>query len=146
MLLAVNDLLVVSDAAAQFAHPGYKAYLWYRLCFAAWPLKHVANFGDLTFRLLGRSIEFQTIYVAGWILKGSNVRACWNRRRTCEGLPVRVSETERIKVAVPKPALSLDEHRQRQGLVRLYSGDRLVEHGLGLLGRPGLTLLRENDG
>src|SRR5258708_37755171 len=64
----VDGLLVVSDAAAQFADPGYEAHLRYRLCVGAWPWKHVANFGDLTFPLLRRSIEFQTICIAGLIL------------------------------------------------------------------------------
>ena len=82
-------LLVVSDAAAQFADLGYEAHLRYRLCVSTWPYKHVADFGDLTFRLLRRSIEFLTIYIAGCILQGSNVRASRNGRRTCEGLPVR---------------------------------------------------------
>src|SRR5882757_2788358 len=92
----VDRLLVVSDAAAQFADPGYEAHLRYRLCVGAWPWKHVADFGDLTFRLLRRSIEFLTIYIAGWILQGSNIRASWNGRRTREGLSIHVSETERI--------------------------------------------------
>jgi hypothetical protein len=142
----MDRLLVVSDAAAQFADPGYEAHLRYRLCVGAWPWKHVADFGDLTFRLLRRSIEFLTIYIAGWILQGSNIRASWNGRRTREGLSIRVSETERIKVAIPKPALSLEKHRQRHRLVRLYGDDCLVEHGPGLLGRAELTLLRESGG
>src|SRR5258708_26673911 len=85
----VDRLLVVSDAAAQFADPSYEAHLRYRLCVGAWPWKHVADFGDLTFRLLRGSIEFLTIYISGWILQGSDVCASWNGRRTREGLSVR---------------------------------------------------------
>jgi len=59
-------------------------------------------------------------------------------------LPVRVSETEWIKIAVQEPALSLEERCQRHGLVRLYSCDRLVEHSPSFLGRP--PLLRERGG
>src|SRR5262249_52015432 len=72
-----------------------------------------------------------------------NVRASLNSLRTDEELPVRDSETEWIKIAVQETALSLEEHRQRHGLVRLYGGDRLVEHSPSLLGRA--SLLRERS-
>jgi hypothetical protein len=73
--------------------------------------------------------------------KGSNVRASWNSLRTGEALRVRDSGTEWIKIAVQEPALSLEEHRYGHGLVRLYSGDRLVEHSpravISFLPNPG---------
>jgi hypothetical protein len=44
----------------------------------------------------------------------------------------------------PGTPLSLDEHRYRHGLVRLYSGDRLAEHSPSLL--LAAPLLREGGG
>jgi hypothetical protein len=40
--------------------------------------------------------------------------------------PSAILKQKWIKIAVQEPALSLDEHRQSHGLVRLYSGDRLT--------------------
>src|SRR5262249_60685596 len=77
-------------------------------------------------------------------LEDSNVRASRNSLRAGEELPVRDSETEWIKIAIQEAALSLEERRYRHCLVRLYGGDRLVEHSASLLG--GASLLRECGG
>src|SRR5258705_1964563 len=141
----VDGLLVVSDAAAQFADLGYEAHLRKRRRGGARLWKHVAlQLSDLTIRLLRRGVDCQTIRVAHGDFKGSNVRASWNSLRTGEGLPVSDSETAWIKIAVQESVLSLEELRQRHGLVRLYSGDRPVEHRLSLLGRA--ALLRASGG
>jgi len=143
--LARNGLFVITDTAAQTADPGYEAYFRKRRRGGTRLWKQVApHLSDFTFRLLPRGIDCHTISVAVGVLKGSNIRASWNSLRTGEGLPVRDSETERIKIAVQEPALSLEEHRYRHDLVRLYSGDRLVEHSPSLLGRA--ALLRERGG
>jgi hypothetical protein len=55
---AWNDLLVIADATAQIADPGYEANL---LCWGfvrTRPYKHVAKLSDVTFRLLKRVVEF----------------------------------------------------------------------------------------
>src|SRR6266436_2991042 len=141
----VDGLLVVSDAAAQFADPGYEAHLRKRRRGGARLWKHVArHLSDLTFRLLSCGVDCRTVVAAAGVLEGSNVRASWNSLRTGEGLPVSDSETEWIKIAVQEPALSLEEHRHSHGLVSFYSGDRLVEHGPSLRFRA--PLLRERGG
>src|SRR3984893_13277406 len=143
--LGSERLFVITDTAAQIADPGYETHLRKRRRGGARLRKHVAlQLSDLTFRLLRRSVDCLTIRIAGGVLKGSNVRASWNSLRTGEGLPVRDSETEWIQIGVQEPALTLEEHRYRHDLVRLYSGDRLVEHGPSLLVRA--PLLRERGG
>jgi hypothetical protein len=54
-----NGLLIIADATINIAHPGYEAYLRYWRCVGTRPYKHVADLGDLTFRLLPSSKEFQ---------------------------------------------------------------------------------------
>src|SRR5262249_17130227 len=138
-----NRLLVITDTAAQIADLGYEAHFLKGRREGVRLWKHVArHLSDFTFRLLRRGVDCHTIPVAVAVLQASNVRASWNSLRTGEGLAVSNSETEWIKVAVPEPTLSLDEHRYRHDRVRLHSGNRLVKHGLSLL-RP---LLRECGG
>src|SRR5262249_55119802 len=108
--------------------------------------KHVADLGNLTFWLLRRGVDFLAVRLAGGVLERSDIRASWNSNWTGEGFPVRDSETEWIQVAVLEAALSLDEHRQRYGLVRLDGNNSLLQHRSGLLGGAGLPLLREHDG
>ena len=75
----VDGLLVVSDAAAQFADLGYEAHLRKRRRGGARLWEHVAlQLSDLTFRLLRRGVDCQTIRVAAGVFKGSDVRASWN--------------------------------------------------------------------
>src|SRR5215831_6456973 len=142
---AWNRLLVITNAAAQIADPGYEAYFRKRRRRGTRLWKQVApHLSDFAFRLLPRGIDCRAISAAVGVLKGSNIRAGWNSLRTGEGLPVCDSEAEWIKIAVQEPALSLEEHRYRHDLVRLYSGHRLVEHSPSLLGRA--ALLRERSG
>src|SRR5262249_29455153 len=130
-----NGLFVITDTAAQIADLGYEAHFLKRRREGARLWKLIArHLSDFTFRLLRCGVDCRTICLAACVLEGSNVRASWNSLRTGESLPVRDPETEWIKIAVQEPALSLDEHRYRHGLVRLYSGDSLVEHGPSLLG------------
>ena len=57
--MGLSNLFVVSDAAAQFADPGYEANLMYRRLVGAWPWKEVAaDFGDLTFGFLRCDEDF----------------------------------------------------------------------------------------
>src|SRR5262249_18341404 len=140
-----NGLFVITDTAAQIADLGYEAHFLKRRREGARLWKLVArHLSDFTFRLLRRGVDCRTIRVALGVLKGSNVCASWNSLRTRESLPVRNSKTEWIKIAVQEPALSLEEHRYRHGLVRLYGGDRLAEHSPSLL--LGAPLLRERGG
>jgi hypothetical protein len=53
-----SALLVVADAAAQIADPGHQAHLRDWRLISAWPRKHVADLGYLTFRLLVPHVEF----------------------------------------------------------------------------------------
>src|SRR5258708_6962520 len=55
----VDGLLVIADATINIACPGYEAYLRHWLCVGTRPYKHVADLGDLTFRLLPRSQQLQ---------------------------------------------------------------------------------------
>src|SRR5258708_35738943 len=97
----VDGLLVVSDAAAQFADPGYEAHLRKRRRGGARLWKHVAlQLSDLTFRLLRRGVNCQTIRIAGAVFKGSNVGASSNSLRAGQCVPFSDSETEWIKIAV----------------------------------------------
>ena len=45
-------LLVIADAAADIADLGYEAHLRNRRLVGTWPRKHIADLGNLTFRLL----------------------------------------------------------------------------------------------
>jgi hypothetical protein len=70
-----NDLLVIADAAAQFARSGDEAHLRNRRRGRARLREHVADLRDLTFRLLPSGIKFLTIHLAGGVLERSYVRA-----------------------------------------------------------------------
>jgi hypothetical protein len=59
----------MADATINIAYPGYEAYLRHWLCVGTRPYKHVADLGDLTFRLLPRSKEFQAKLLAGGVLE-----------------------------------------------------------------------------
>jgi hypothetical protein len=59
----------ITDAAAQFADPGYEAHLRKRRRGGARLWKHVArHLSDLTFRLLHRGVDCFTIRVAAGVL------------------------------------------------------------------------------
>src|SRR6202035_1319217 len=105
----------------------------------------IADLGDLTFWLLRRGVEFQAERLAGGILERPYIRARRDCDRSGDALPISASEAEWIEIAVLEAALSLVEHRQRHGLVRLYCGNRLVEHGPGFLGRAEGPLLRKRS-
>src|SRR5258708_497164 len=112
--LGLGRLFVITNTAAQITDLGYEAHFLKRRRGGVRLWKHVArHLSDFTFRLLRGGVDCRTIRAALGVLKGSNVCASWNSLRTGEGLPVADPETEWIKVAVPKPALSLDEHRYR---------------------------------
>jgi hypothetical protein len=57
-----NDLLVIADATAQIADPGYQAYLCNRCHVGARLWKHVADLSDLTF--LRGGVEILTKHLA----------------------------------------------------------------------------------
>src|SRR5262245_55728706 len=65
VVVGLGGLFVITDAAAQFADLGYKAYLRKRRRSGAWLWNHVArHLSDLTFRLLRRGVDRFTIGVA----------------------------------------------------------------------------------
>src|SRR5262249_41231193 len=132
----MNGLLIITHTAAQLTDLRYEACFRKRRRGGARLWEQVRpHLSDLTFRLLSRCVDCLTIRIAIGVLKSLNVRASWNSLRAGEGLPVANSETEWIKVSVEEPPRALAEPHYRHDRVRLYSGDRLVEHGLSLLGR-----------
>src|SRR6267142_2955746 len=139
-------LLVIADPATVIACLGDKTHLRNRGRGRAGFWKRVADLGNLTFWLLRRGVKFLTICRAGGVLERPHIRASWNSKRTCDGFPVRDFEAEWIEVAVLEAALSLVEHCQRHGLVRLYGSNSLIQHRSCLLGGSGLPLLREHGG
>src|SRR6516164_8713609 len=109
----MDGLLVIADAAAQVGHPGHEAHFRYRRCGCARLRKHVADLGELTFRLLRCRVQFLTELLAGRVLERSCVCASGDKNRTSEVLAVPGSATEYIEVTVPEPTLSLVEHPER---------------------------------
>src|SRR6516162_894295 len=105
--------LVIADAAAKVGHPGHEAHLRNRRCGRARLRKHIADLGELTFRLLGGAVQFLSELLAGRVLEGSCVCASGDRNRPGEVLPVPGSAKEYIEIAIPKSALSLVEHPER---------------------------------
>jgi len=74
-LIGGSALLVISDAAAKIADPGYKANLRNRRLVSSRPRKHkhIADLGDFTFRLLVRGVEFLPKRLASGVLEGPRV-------------------------------------------------------------------------
>ena len=90
--------------------------------------------GNLAFGLLAGGIQLQTICIAGPIFQRSNICASLDSLGSGKGLPIGISETERVKITFKKSAFSLNKHDQCQGLICLDSGDGLIKHGLGIFG------------
>src|SRR5262249_21653558 len=140
-------LFVSTDSSGQFTHPGYDAYFRSWRCVGTMPWKHVADLCHLTLRLLSSGVEFGAVHLAGGILKGPDVRI---QKFLCvvagDGDDLAVAEVEAkwIEVAIEESAFTLVDQIERLGLVRFQSGDRLIEHGPGLLRRA--KLLRERGG
>src|SRR5215831_17430819 len=93
-----DGLLVIADAATEVAHPGHEAHFRNRRCGCAGLRKHIADLGDLTFRLLRRGVELLTKLLAGRVLEGSRVHTGGDRNRTGEALPVAGPATEYVEV------------------------------------------------
>src|SRR6516165_6854463 len=71
-----EPLLVIADAAAEVvAGPGYQAHLRNGRLVGARPWKHIADLGDLTFRLLHRRVDFSAKHLACCVLSDPCVRA-----------------------------------------------------------------------
>src|SRR6516165_4003463 len=70
----VGGLLVIANAAAHIASPGYEAHFlnWGR---AVRPGKHVADLPDSTIRFLRRSVEFRAIHLAVGVCKAPDILA-----------------------------------------------------------------------
>ena len=64
----------MADAAAQITYLGDETHLLHRRLICAGPWKHVADISNLTFRFLRCGVEVRTIYLAGGVLKGPNIR------------------------------------------------------------------------
>src|SRR5271155_5952962 len=67
-------LLVEADTAAKIANFGNETGLQNRRLVGARPWKHVADLGDLTFRLLRRGVEFRAKQIAGRIFISPHIR------------------------------------------------------------------------
>jgi hypothetical protein len=61
-------LLVISDAAAQIADPGHKAYFRHWPFVGAWSREHILDFSDLTFRLQICLVEVHAKLGAGGVI------------------------------------------------------------------------------
>src|SRR5271170_7967247 len=130
----------MADTTAQIAHLGNEARLRKQRLLRARLWKHVLDLGDLTFRVLRCGVKLLAKHLSSGVLECSDVRARENSKRSGDVNPVRDSEAEWIEVAVPEAALSLVEHRQRDGLVRFHRGNSLVEHCSGFFGRADRPL------
>src|ERR1700722_13074999 len=123
---SISDLLlVIADAAAHVADPGYQANFRNRRLISAWPRKHVADLANFTFRLLSCGEEVRAKGFAGRVLEGSDIlpeQLLGIRIAKGDGHAVADIAAKDIKVAIQEAALSLVEHVKRLGLIRLNGG------------------------
>ena len=99
---------------------------------SARPGKHVADLGDLTFRLLRRGVEFRpyTFPVGSLRALISVPSNCFALGPTATNLPSLSIEAEWIEVTVQESALSVVEHCKRFGLVRFTAAAALSSMAL----------------
>jgi hypothetical protein len=145
----IAGLLIITDAAAKiFVSPGYEAYLRNGRIIGARLWQHIADLGDLTFRLLNRRVHFRAKRLAPRVLSGAHVCAKGflefgiANRNDCAVASIC---TKHVEISIPKSAFSLVEHVERFGLIRSHSGNRFHQHGLGFFGRTA-GLLTERRG
>src|SRR5690348_12945310 len=72
---SMRGLFVIPDAAAEIAYFGHETHLLNRRLVGAGPWKHVADLGDLAFRLLCRGVKVRAVYLAGGVLESPDIRA-----------------------------------------------------------------------
>src|SRR6516225_11528543 len=96
-----DGLLVIADATAQIANPGNEAHLRNRCRVGARFGEHVADLGELTFRLLCGSKLFQPKRLAGGVLIVPSVLAKQLLSiRVGEGMDFAVADVEAIWIQV----------------------------------------------